>query len=369
MALRSGSSGASSPRSCSAGSRCWSTSTRSPCRATCCVSLALVATAVTLVQRAGEPDDGALVRPVSPEISRHAAGGGRADGDRPGHRHRGDGGRSPRRRRGRPNASTSPSRPRPASTASPCSTAIAAMVVLGLRLRRRPAERPSSPSGCRRGSSWRCSRARSATSSTSATSRRCSWASTWPARRSCGPPPSPSSCARARCAAEEVELRASLTGGRRRRADLIATAGAVRARPGAGAHRQPVRYSLSTQSGAIRPQPHEGENNYMQRSSLRRVGALTFGVSMVVMAAGTVGARPRLRPTPAGTAPAGSAPTGSEPAHECGYAPSDVTDGALAGFAGTTPAGELTPDFFARLWASTPISRTSTTRPRRTTRS
>ena len=27
----------------------------------------------------------------------------------------------------------------------------------------------------------------------------------------------------------------------------------------------------------------------MQRSSLRRVGALTFGVSMVVMAAGTVG--------------------------------------------------------------------------------
>ena len=46
----------------------------------------------------------------------------------------------------------------------------------------------------------------------------------------------------------------------------------------------------------------------MQRSSLRRVGALTFGVSMVVMAAGTVGASSA--PTePAGTAPAGSAPT------------------------------------------------------------
>jgi cytochrome c oxidase assembly protein subunit 15 len=38
------------------------------------VSLVLVATAVALVHRAAEPDDGEAVRPVSPEISRHAVG-------------------------------------------------------------------------------------------------------------------------------------------------------------------------------------------------------------------------------------------------------------------------------------------------------
>jgi ABC-type branched-subunit amino acid transport system substrate-binding protein len=36
-------------------------------------------------------------------------------------------------------------------------------------------------------------------------------------------------------------------------------------------------------------------------------------------------------------------------ADDCGFAPSDVTDGAISGFAGTTPFGELTEEFFARL--------------------
>lgn len=38
------------------------------------VSMALVATAVVLVHRAGEPDGGTAIRPVSPEVSRHAIG-------------------------------------------------------------------------------------------------------------------------------------------------------------------------------------------------------------------------------------------------------------------------------------------------------
>lgn len=40
------------------------------------LSLVLVATAVMLVHRAGEPDDGTLVRPVSPEVHRHAVTAG-----------------------------------------------------------------------------------------------------------------------------------------------------------------------------------------------------------------------------------------------------------------------------------------------------
>ena len=38
------------------------------------LSLVLVANSVVLVRRASEPDDGVVVRPVSPEISRHTAG-------------------------------------------------------------------------------------------------------------------------------------------------------------------------------------------------------------------------------------------------------------------------------------------------------
>ena len=41
-------------------------------------------------------------------------------------------------------------------------------------------------------------------------------------------------------------------------------------------------------------------------------------------------------------------------ADECGFAASDVTDGAISGFAGTTPFGELSEEFFARLCEADP---------------
>ena len=47
------------------------------------LSLLLVANAVVLVHRASEPDDGLAVRPVSPEISRHAVAVAVADGGWP----------------------------------------------------------------------------------------------------------------------------------------------------------------------------------------------------------------------------------------------------------------------------------------------
>ena len=50
---------------------------------------------------------------------------------------------------------------------------------------------------------------------------------------------------------------------------------------------------------------------------------------------------PRTRAQPTRPPPPGDA--------ECGYAPSDVTDGDIAGFAGTTPLGVITPEFIARL--------------------
>ena len=92
----------------------------------------------------------------------------------------------------------------------------------------------------------------------------------------------------------------------------------------------------------------------MQRSSIRRRGRdWPSGRPLVAMAAGNRRTPPRPRPTSAAPRQRGTAPTGSERGGgevvQCGYAPSDITDGELAGFAGTTPAGELTPDFFARL--------------------
>jgi heme a synthase len=104
------------------------------------VSLVLVATAVTLVHRAGEPDDGTAVRPVSPEISRHACGvavltgialvtGTLVTGAGP---HAGD----EDAKRFHIAIETA------ARIHGTCVLlAIAAMVVFGLRLRRRPAER------------------------------------------------------------------------------------------------------------------------------------------------------------------------------------------------------------------------------------
>jgi ABC-type branched-subunit amino acid transport system substrate-binding protein len=102
----------------------------------------------------------------------------------------------------------------------------------------------------------------------------------------------------------------------------------------------------------------------MQRSRTRRkVGALVLGVALI--AGGTQGISLASGETtvpgtePAGTEPAGTEPAGTEPTGtdgggggevvRCGYAPSDTTDGDIAGFAGTTPAGELTPEFFDRL--------------------
>ena len=124
----------------------------------------------------------------------------------------------------------------------------------------------------------------------------------------------------------------------------------------------------------------------MQRSRVRRVGALLVGLSLIAAACGdddddatsdtdaateTVGGTD----TTAGgadtteggtdtteasdTTESGGADTteggtdtttaGGGGEQECGFAPSDTTDGAIAGFAGTTPAGEITEDFFSRL--------------------
>jgi branched-chain amino acid transport system substrate-binding protein len=86
----------------------------------------------------------------------------------------------------------------------------------------------------------------------------------------------------------------------------------------------------------------------MQRSrTRRRVGALVLGVALV--AGGTQGISVASGETtvPPGTEPAGT--VGGGEVVRCGYAPSDTTDGDISGFAGTTPAGELTPEFFERL--------------------
>ena len=119
----------------------------------------------------------------------------------------------------------------------------------------------------------------------------------------------------------------------------------------------------------------------MQRSRVRRVGALVVGLSLVAAACGddddddaasTDGSRRRPRPAPRcdrdhrGNGHDSGAPT--RPGHgghhggrrpsttgagggdaECGFSPSDTTDGDLAGFKGTTPFGVLTEDFIARL--------------------
>lgn len=131
----------------------------------------------------------------------------------------------------------------------------------------------------------------------------------------------------------------------------------------------------------------------MQRSRARRVGALIVGLSLVAAACGddddddattadteavtddteAAGADTTAADAGADTTAAGSDTTaagsdtttaggsdttaagsdttaaGGGGEQECGFAPSNVTDGAIAGFAGTTPAGEISEDFFARL--------------------
>ena len=116
----------------------------------------------------------------------------------------------------------------------------------------------------------------------------------------------------------------------------------------------------------------------MQKSRVRRVGALLVGLSLVAAACGDdeddEGTDATEAPSEGTEAPATTeatedtasetttaetteettetttaatdAPSGEA---ECGIAPSDTTDGDLAGFGGTTPFGELTPEFLERL--------------------
>ena len=98
----------------------------------------------------------------------------------------------------------------------------------------------------------------------------------------------------------------------------------------------------------------------------RKVGAMVLGVALVagftqgISAASGETTVPGTEP--AGTEPAGTEPAGTEPAGtaggtaaaggevvQCGFAPSDTTDGDLSGFAGTTPLTELSPEFFDQL--------------------
>jgi ABC-type branched-subunit amino acid transport system substrate-binding protein len=117
----------------------------------------------------------------------------------------------------------------------------------------------------------------------------------------------------------------------------------------------------------------------MQKSRVRRVGALLVGLSLVIAACGDdddaadepdtteaddtgttqaegpVTTEPEAPATTAAESPettAAEAPATTEAGGgeaECGSAPSEVTDGDLAGFAGTTPFGVITDEFIARL--------------------
>ncbi len=110
----------------------------------------------------------------------------------------------------------------------------------------------------------------------------------------------------------------------------------------------------------------------MQKSRVMRVGALLVALSFTAAACGSddnssdsstpadteapaATDAPAETDAPAGTdapadseAPAATDATGASNA-DCGNAPSDVTDGDLEGFAGTTPFGKITPEFIARL--------------------
>jgi len=131
----------------------------------------------------------------------------------------------------------------------------------------------------------------------------------------------------------------------------------------------------------------------MQRSRVKRVGALLLGLSLVAAACGdddeegaedtsaetsgdvtTMAPASSMAPAstalgstapgstapgstapgstaPGSTAPGSTAPGSTEPAGaaDCGSAASNTTGGEIAGFAGTTPAGEITEDFQTRL--------------------
>ena len=176
-------------------SRCSSTSTRRRSRATCSCRWSSSPTPSCSSTAPPSPTMGCL-RPVSPEISRHVVGSPCSPGRRssPGPSSPAPG-RTPATRR--PGASARDRRRR-ACPRHTVVVAVAAMVALAWRLRWRPAERAELADGSRRGSSSPCSRARSATSSTSTRCPRCSWGSTCSGPRCCGRSRSPSSCARCR---------------------------------------------------------------------------------------------------------------------------------------------------------------------------
>jgi hypothetical protein len=104
----------------------------------------------------------------------------------------------------------------------------------------------------------------------------------------------------------------------------------------------------------------------MQKSRVKRVGALLLGVSIVLAACGsddddsgsdTESTEAVTDGTEAETDGTEAETDGTEAAGgdvECGNAPSDVTDGDLEGFAGTTPFGEITEEFIDRLCAIDP---------------
>ncbi len=128
-------------------------------------------------------------------------------------------------------------------------------------------------------------------------------------------------------------------------------------------------------STGIPPVPQQGgEPTTMQKSRVKRVGALLVGLTLVAAACGSDDEhrdtdapaateapptpKPPTAPRPRTRAPKARGPRA--PRHrrhrgppsgeaECGNAPSDVVDGDLEGFAGTTPFGEITPEFIARL--------------------
>ncbi len=102
----------------------------------------------------------------------------------------------------------------------------------------------------------------------------------------------------------------------------------------------------------------------MQKSRVTRVGALLVGLTLVAAACGsdedgessstdavseTTEAVTEDTEAVTETTEAMTEDTEAPAEAECGSAPSDITDGDLAGFSGTTPFGEITPEFIERL--------------------
>jgi ABC-type branched-subunit amino acid transport system substrate-binding protein len=89
----------------------------------------------------------------------------------------------------------------------------------------------------------------------------------------------------------------------------------------------------------------------MQRSRTRRkVAAMVLGGALVASFTQGISSASSDTTVP-GTEPTGTDGGGGGGGEvvQCGFAPSDTTDGDISGFAGTTPYSEITPDFFERL--------------------